>query len=78
MDPEIEILTATASVTAAPAIIPGNILIARDRGSNQNPTTVIAIVRRTGRGLNFDHGVTGRSTGIIAPAGSTAGLTIPW
>jgi hypothetical protein len=91
--PGIGISTGTASVIAAPAIIPGVILIARDRGSNQDSTGVITIARRTatknstgaitiarltGTDINFGPGVIDRSTGIIAPDGSTGDRTIRW
>ncbi len=93
MGPGIAILTGTASVIAALAIIPGVILIARGRGSSQNFTSVITIARRTatknscgaitiarltGIGINFDPGVIGRSTGMITPGASTGDRTIPW
>lgn len=93
MGPGIDILTGIASVIAAPAIIPGVILIARGLGSNQNFTTVIATARRTatknfsgaitiahltGIDPDFGPGVIGRSTGIIAPGASTGDRTIRW
>jgi hypothetical protein len=93
MGPGVAILTGTASVIAALAIIPDGILIARDPGSNQNSTSVITIDRRTaiknscgvitiarhtGKGLNFGPGVIGRFIGIIAPDASSGDRTIPW
>lgn len=94
MGPQIEILIGIASVIAAPAIIPGVILIAPGRGLNQDSTTVIAIARPiatgqnssgditiarpTGIDPNFGIGVIGRSTGMVAPDGSTGDRIIPW
>jgi hypothetical protein len=94
MGPETAILPGTASVTAAPAINPGVILIARGPGSNQNSTSVvtnarrtasnqnstgvITIARPTGVDPNFGPGVIDRFTGMVVPDGSTGDLTIPW
>jgi hypothetical protein len=94
MGPETAILAGTASVTAAPAIIPGVILIAQGPGSNQNSTNAITVARRTasnqnstgvitiarptGIDPNFGPGDIGRSTGIITPDVSTGDLNIPW
>lgn len=87
MGPEIDMLIGTASVTAAPAIIPGVILIARGPGSNRNFTGGIIIARLTGMDPNCGPGVIGRSTGTIAPDASTGTIapdastgarTIPW
>jgi hypothetical protein len=84
---EITILIGLIFVTAAPAIIPGIICIARDPGSNQNSTSVITIVRRiassrsttgvitiarlTGIGTNFGTGDIGRSTVMVTLDDST-------
>jgi hypothetical protein len=78
MGPEITILTVTASVTAARAIISGVILIARGPGSNQNFAILITIVRPIGIGPNFGAGIIGRSTGRVTLGVSTGDLTIPW
>ena len=94
MGPGTDMLTAAASVIAAPAIIIGVIFIARDRGLNQNSTSAITIARRTatknstgaitiahhidGIDRNFGTGVIGRSTGIIVPGATTGGRTIRW
>jgi hypothetical protein len=54
------------------------IAIVRRTALNRNPTGAITIARPTGTGLNFGPGVIGRSTDMVAPDGSTGDRTIRW